>query len=323
MSTRISTSDRDNKCCILIPFKDNHHILHECLTTVISHLPIEAKVLLIDDGSEVSLASSPLAKFLSHPQIILLHHAVNLGVATARNTGLSWCRSNDIEILILLDSDCLISAGFVETHCQLHTEYPDVTCIGGGIQGVGEGIWAKLDGLMSWFTSIPNTPIRQVSGVYHIPTTNMSLKLSHFDRLFDPQLRTGEDVVFVRQLIKAGLQVLYSPQPVIWHFDRTTFSDFLQHQWRWGLHTYAVRLGDKQWNDVQRFLFGILFALCIPAFALFCTTLNMIPWLNRSISNLRYFPALLLVYLYKSIAVLVGIFDPSKALNLQRIDSIE
>lgn len=307
------------KCCILIPFKDCHNILYDCLAAVVAHLPADAQVLLIDDGSETNAANSPLSEFLAHPQIVLLHHSMNRGAGAARNTGINWCRSHDIEIVILLDSDCLVQSGFVETHCRLHGEYPNTTCIGGGIQGVGEGIWAKIDGLMSWFTSIPSAPMREVSGVYHIPTTNMSLKLSHLDdfkpQLFDEKLCTGEDVVFVRQLIKDGLRVIFYPQPVVWHCDRSTFKDFLQHQWRWGLHTYIVRLGNKGWGNAKRFAFGGLFALCLPAFALFCTTLNIIPWLKRSPFYLKYYPVLFLVYFYKSIAVLIGIFCPNTALH--------
>jgi glycosyltransferase involved in cell wall biosynthesis len=307
-----------DKCCILIPFKDAYNLLYDCLGSVLAHLPIGVRVLLVDDGSEISVTNSLLSEVLAHPQVILLRHSVNRGAAAARNTGFNWCRSHDIEIVILLDSDCLVQPQFVEIHCDLHLAYPEITCIGGGIQGLGQGIWAGLDGLMSWFTSIPTAPMRQVYGIYHIPSTNMSLKLADLDKfehLFDPQLRTGEDVIFVKRMIKAGLQVIYHPQPVIFHCDRNQFQGFLKHQWRWGLHTYVVRFNHRKWNDVKRFSFAFLFACCLPLFALFCTILISVPWVQRSPAYLKYLPLLFLVNVFKSVAVLTGIISPNYALR--------
>lgn len=97
------------------------------------------------------------------------------------------------------------------------------------MNGVGDGIWATLDNLMSWFTSIPHTPLRDVDGLYHIPTTNMSLKLNVLSQespLFDAHLRTGEDVQFVQRLRRAGYKLMFSPQPEISHYDRQSFADF-------------------------------------------------------------------------------------------------
>ena len=307
-----------DKCAVIIPYKDCSQILSKCLDSLVPILPLGTKVLLIDDGSTLDAFKDPLlARFLKDKSIHYLRHQINQGPAAARNTGIRWCQYQDLKLVILLDSDCLVQPNFVETHCQLHRQYPDAICIGGSINGIGEGFWARLDGLMSWFTSIPDSPKREVGNIYHIPTTNMSIKLSLLptDELpFDVRLRTGEDVVFCRKLRNAGARVLFCSQPEIYHLDRTNLRDFLRHQYRWGLHTYVVRFGNLDWGRSKRASVAVIFFFLMPAFAIISSTLNIIPWLKKSLTYLKYWPLLFLVYLFKGVAIFLGICSPGKAL---------
>ncbi|MEM9544075.1 MAG: glycosyltransferase [Cyanobacteria bacterium P01_E01_bin.42] len=312
-----SVNYRD-RCAVIIPYKDCSTLLAQCLDSLLSVLPESAIAILVDDGSAVEASADPaLCSFLQDRRIRYLRHPHNRGPAAARNTGICWCQEREIKLAILLDSDCLVLPNFVETHCNLHEKYPDVVCIGGAIIGLGRGLWAKLDGLMSWFTSIPNLPLREVKGIYHIPTTNMSLKLDLLlpdYSLFDTRFKTGEDVAFCKKLQSGGAKMLFSPQPVIQHLDRTRFKDFLRHQYRWGLHTYVVRFGDRSWGIFRRLLLALTFIVLLPAYAIVASAINMIPWLKQSLMFIQYCPLVLFIYLIKGIAVVVGICFPSIAL---------
>ncbi len=275
-------------------------------------------VVLIDDGSSPPAAANPsLQPLLRHSRIHLLRHEVNAGAAAARNTGLRWCREAGAEIVILLDSDCLAKPGFIGAHIRLQSENPGVACIGGAIQGIGPGPWARLDALMSWFTSMPGAPAGIVNGPYHLPTTNMSLKLKSLlptDHVFDSSLRTGENPLFIKELRKRGETVLFSPEPEIVHRDRTTFSEVFLHQYRWGLHTYVMRIGGKNLSAGHRALFICAFVTGYPLYVLLATWLNAAPLVKRSLWYLIWVPALLLSYAAKGIAVLDGAIRPGKAL---------
>jgi glycosyltransferase involved in cell wall biosynthesis len=289
-------------------------------------LPEAVQVVLIDDGSETPATDHRILQdYLQDPRVHLLQHAENRGAAAARNTGIQWCRTQGIELVILLDSDCVVKPGFVEAHCRLHVEYPHIACIGAAIQGLGAGLWAELDKVISWTTSIPGSPMRSVNGMYHIPTTNMSLKLSHLPRdlaRFDARLRTGEDVVFVQKLQQAGISILFHPTPEIEHVDRDTLKGLLDHQYRWGLHTYTVRSNLAQVNHLQRWILALGFGLCIPIYACLGSWLILWPWMAQSLFYGRYYLPLVLVYLVKGLAVLEGIWDPDKALHPAYRDQI-
>ena len=311
--------------CILIPIKDVHPVVNKCLRSV-HRLNQNIKVLIVDDGSEIPVIETPSLQWVRQDKrFIILRHDVSQGPAAARNTGLAWCREKGIEVVILLDSDCTVEPDFVLSHLNWHATMPDVACVGGAIQGVGQGLWAKLDGFMSWFTSLPGAPPREVCGLVHIPTTNMSLKTEKLPvqrEVFSEQLRTGEDVAFLKSLRIAKQRVVFRPQPVIAHFDRTTFRSFLRHQWRWALHTYAVRAGGLGSPALLRFALATMFFFLIPLFALFSTALNVRPWLRQSPRYIVYAPGVWAVYVIKGLGVFLGICQPSLALYSKSSQSV-
>jgi GT2 family glycosyltransferase len=308
-----------SKCYVVIPYKDNHKALANCLNSLVTSTASTTKIILVDDGSQIAVKNNPnLAHFCDDTRLHLISHEMNKGAAAARNTGIQWCVEQDAEIAILLDCDCLVESGFVEMHCQLHDHYVDTVCIGGAISGIGQGIWAQLDNLMSWFTSVPDSPMREVKGLYHIPTTNMSLKLKNLSKempLFDAQLRTGEDVRFIKRLQAVGYPILFSPQPEIKHCDRQSFTDFIQHQYRWGLHAFIIRVGDREWHFVIRLLLALSVCLLLPIFAIAASIITIYPWAQRSLAYLKYFPAILCIYFLKGTAIVVGIVDPKQAIH--------
>jgi len=305
-------------CCVTIPFLGRFAMLKDNLNAVLGDLPDTACVVAVDDGSQPAAAEdADLKPLFDDPRVILLRHPENRGPGAARNSALAWCRDAGVELIILLDSDCRIEPGFVARHIALHREHPDAACIGGAIQGEGRGMAARLDGVMSWFTSIPQTPGHEVTEPLHLPTTNMSLKL---DRLpagmeaFDPNLRTGEDVALVKALRRQGEKILFSPDPLIHHSDREDMREFLNHQMRWAIHTYAVRFGYTRPRLLLRAVLFTGFLLALPAFALYASWLNIKPWLSADKRYVAYWPAVLFVFVLKGVGVLVGIVNPGRAL---------
>ena len=305
-------------CYVLIPFRDGGDYLRDCLESLIPELEEGVDIVLIDDGSKLPAIADPsLQPFLRHSRVHLLRHEVNAGPAAARNTGLQWCREAGAENVILLDSDCLAKPGFISAHVQLQKENPNVACIGGAIQGVGPGPWARLDALMSWFMSMPGASAGFINDPYHLPTTNMSLKLKNLpqvDDVFDPSLRTGEDVVFVRELRNRGETVLFSPEPEIIHRDRATFFEFFCHQYRYGLHTYVARLGKESLTILRRTLFVCAFVPGFPLYVLLAVWLNAALLVKRSPWYLIWVPVLILSHAVRGVAVMDGAIRPKKAL---------
>jgi glycosyltransferase involved in cell wall biosynthesis len=301
-------------CCVLIPFQAVHSTMEHCLARLTA-CPLDMRICLIADGTECS--ESALDRLSPDPRVVVLRLNRRRGPGAARNLGIRWCRTQGIDLIVLLDSDCVPDPGFIEEHIRLHEKFTHAACIGCGIRGTGKGAWAAIDGMASWFTSIPELGARSVGSVYHIPTTNMSFKLSRLamrHNLFDETLRTGEDIMFLKHLRESRVQMLYEPRPVVCHHDRERFTDMIMHQFRWALHTYPVRSGNTGTPFYRLFLALIQVPLA-PFTALAMTTLNLWPWIRVSWKYMWFSPALYLLYLIKSAGIIAGTIAPGLALR--------
>jgi GT2 family glycosyltransferase len=303
---------------VIIPFMGRFDMLAGHLDILLKNTFPNSHILLVDDGSQPPATdSSDLTEHLENPRVTLLRHKHNKGVAAARNSAMSWCRQHNIELVIMLDSDCIPPENFIEAHLSLHERYPSATCIGGGIVGVGKGFWARLDNIISWIHSMPYGDIHEIYQFYHLPTTNLSVKMRHLpdrEKFFDSRLKTGEDALFIRELQAAGKIVMFSPLPSIQHRDRESLSKVLKHHYEWGHHQYFIQLGGdispRCFHPFYRFFFLLAFIPCLPFYALLGAFLNTKPWLTYKLSNIFYFPFIYVIWLCKSFAVAEAALRP-------------
>ena len=308
---------------VFIPFYGRLDQVSRCLDSLLSQRLKNTRILLVNDGSPETEVEETLGQYLTLPGVVLLHHDGNRGVAAARNTAVNWCRVQALEILIMLDSDCLVDEDFISGHLALHREYPQAAAFGGGVRGSGASIWATLDKIVSWVHSVPYGAVRKINTPYHLPTTNFSVKISMLpvgEQVFDERLNTGEDALLVRRLRQEGKTVWFSPSPTIIHKDRETLLDLLRHHYPWGHHQYFVQLtGDLNpigFNPWFRLLFLILFIPALPLFALMGSTLNLMPWLKHKPIYALAFPAVYLLWLCKSVAVVEAALRPEHCLRM-------
>ncbi len=315
--------------CVIVPFLNRIDQVTRCVGELLNQLKPNTIVLLIDDGSTpdgfYSVAMQPI---LCHPQVYLIHHRDNYGVSAARNSGLHWCRKNNIDVVIMMDSDCLPTSNVIDEHLRLHREHPEAVCIGGTIIGRGKGLWAKLDGLTSWVHASPHKTgenFRYVDHPYHLATTNFSVKLKQLpqrDFVFDERLATGEDCLLIREMRREKKGVYYSVTPKIYHFDREDMVGVFKHHYRWGHHQYFIQLGGdispRCFNPVYRAGFFALFLPLMPLFALAGSVLNSKPLLFDRRAELIFYPLILLLWLGKGIAVLEACIRPYHCLLPRR-----
>lgn len=302
---------------VIVPFKDGFDALARCLASVLAGLPDGARLVAVDDGSRTDPASDPeLAPLLKHPASVLLRHDRNRGAAAARNSGLQWCWKNGVDTVILLDADCIAPANFVQCHLAHHHAHRDALGVASAVEGCGHGFWSNVDTMLSWFISVPRRDC-DIDFPYHPPTTNLSFKLhQHSRRLLrlEERLRTGEDVALFRRIRNAGERVRFMAAPAIVHLDRTGFAAVLRHQYRWGLHTFAVRSGSLNAPIAARFAFVTAFIPLAPVYAALGTWLNMRLWLRHRRRDWYLVPLAYLAYLLKAVAAVHGAIVPGAAL---------
>lgn len=304
------------RTAVIVPCRDGAEMLADCLAALAPQLAsVDAVALVVDDGSCEPLSeAAPTRGFFDGRRVRALRRLQAGGPGAARNTGFTEARALGAEIVVLLDSDCVPPPDYLATHLALHREMPDAVCVGGAIEGVGEGFWARVDAAMSWFTSIPDAPAREVRYPVHIPTANMSLKLAAIEPFVEGLRYAGEDALFVVRLLRRGARVVYAAQPTLRHRDREGFTAVFRHQFRWGYHTYWIRVGfDMSLAKRAAFAMGIL--LAAPVYAVLASWYILAAWLPARPSDWTLAPAILVLNAAKAFAAAWGAIVPSRAFH--------
>ena len=336
MPTENTTHDTH---CVMIPFLNRLDQVATCLKALLLQAKPDTIFLLIDDGSNPqALHSMSLQPMLSLPNVHLIHHKKNCGVAATRNSGLHWCRNHHIDIAIMVDSDCSPEENVIDEHLRLHHEHPEATCIGGRILGSGmnsstKNIWSKLDGITSWVHATPHKPrsqnapaeFRRVDHPYHLATTNFSVKPSKLPErefVFDERLKTGEDCLLIRELRRLRHASYFSETPTVLHQDRDNFQDVFKHHYEWGHHQYFIQLGgdlsSRCFHPLYRLFFCLWFSPLVPLFALAGSLFNVKPLLHNNRRGLFFYPLIYLLWFGKGIAVVEAAIRPQACLRKTR-----
>jgi len=317
----------------MIPFFNRHEQVALCVEKLLAQALPGTIFLLVDDSSSPAASRSiELKPILKNKNVFLIRHLENQGVSAARNSGIDWCRQRDIDIIIMIDSDCRPENNMISEHLRLHDAHPEVVAIGGLIVGEGKSFWAKLDGITSWVHASPHgigdaaqEEFRVVEHPYHLATTNFSVKLKQLPErkfIFDERLITGEDCLLIRELRKLKKGVYFSSTPKIFHRDRETFIDVFRHHYAWGHHQYFIQLGGdispRCFNPLYRAAFVLMFLPLIPLFAFAGSMLNSKALWTHQRNDLWLYPLIYLLWLGKGCAVVEAAMNPHACLRVGR-----
>ena len=225
------------KVSVIIPCYNAEKTIEACIGGLMAQEYPSVEIIVIDDDSRDG--TSTILKKLTGIQLI--KNAKNEGPASSRNKGIS---ASSGEIILLIDSDCLIeNRDLITKHVLAHRD-PSVHIVGGGVKGVGKGIVAKADNYSHWFLNIPHSVNKVVP---QLVTNNMSVKRYVFEKLkgFNERLRTGEDTDFCERAHKVGYRMHLRTDAIVKHCDREKFKDFIKNFYLAGRDRVPARRLEK------------------------------------------------------------------------------
>lgn len=220
-----------NSLSVVIPTYNREKVLARALGGYLAqsspHLILE--LLVVDDGStdgtesmvkEVSGRSAFPIRYLRQP---------NKGPAAARNWGIREARS---ALILFSDSDIIPEHNLVEQHIAWHQTNRQIN--------------AAILGYVTWPPEIKATPFmrwygehklfwffrlrnKQEASFHFFYTCNLSLKAEFLRTCgqFDEEFKSAayEDVELGYRLSKHGLQLLYNPAAIGYHYQFFSFED--------------------------------------------------------------------------------------------------
>jgi mycofactocin system glycosyltransferase len=216
---------------VIIPVKDRPTLLAQCLSSLGHRYP----VVVVDDGSR---DPSAVAEVAARHSAKRLHRGTSGGPGAARDTGFAGITS---EFVAFIDSDCIASSGWIE-RLAAHFADPLVAAVAPRIAAVPSMTSAGRYAATSGSLDLGEREARVVPGtrVAYVPTAALLVRtaalraVARGGRVFDPELRYGEDVDLVWRLHEAGWRIRYQPDVVVRHHEPGTWSELVTRRFRYG-----------------------------------------------------------------------------------------
>lgn len=296
---------------VIITAYNNQQTIEASLQSFINQklVPSEYELIVVNDGSKDKTGEKvqKLSLKAQHKGLnIHLINQPNQGVAAARNQGAAQAKG---ELILFTQAD-IIAAGddLLQKHLEFHRQKPDPT-----FALVGHTTWhphLKITPLMKWLESGgPQFRFQNPGKVNFLNfyTTNVSLKKAFFNRVggFDTsfKLEAGitayEDTELGFRLQKAGMQLYYTSNALVYHFHPKDLEAVLRRRYFEGImsHSLLEKHPDLKWDrrisDRELFLlsFWLLNPIAMYPFKMVASFLQdkaALPWLYKLVTRAWY-----------------------------------
>ena len=215
------------KVSVVVASYNGERTLEACLKSLQELNYPDYEVVLVDDGS-TDQTQQICQRF---PDVRYIRHERNLGLSTARNTGIHAAQG---EIVAFTDSDCRADEDWLY-YLVGDLLNSDFAGIGGHNLLPPEDSWIAAAVMVS-----PGGPAHVMITdrlAEHIPGCNMAFYKWALDEIggFDPIFRkAGDDVDVCWRLQQHGYSLGFSPGGFVWHYRRATARDYLKQQSGYG-----------------------------------------------------------------------------------------
>ena len=232
------------KSSVIVAAYNAGRTLKACLDSLQRLNYPDYEVIVVDDGSADSTAQIASA----YPSVRLIRHTQNLGLSTARNTGIAAAKG---EIVAFTDADCRADEDWLR---YLAGDLLDNDFAGVG----GPNLLPPEDSpVAAAIMASPGGPAHVMltdRQAEHIPGCNMAFFKWALDEVggFDPVFRiAGDDVDLCWRLQQAGHSIGFSPAAFVWHYRRSTIGQYLNQQHGYGeAETMLARKHPECFNSV-------------------------------------------------------------------------
>jgi glycosyltransferase involved in cell wall biosynthesis len=246
---------------VIIPTYNAKKTIDQCLGAVLSALPEEKEVIVIDDCSKDETPS-----IVSKYPVSLFQMEKNAGPGRARNYGAKIANG---KFLVLIDSDVIIEKQTIIEMLRVLEEKQ-----AGGVAGLAfplsHDIVSDSFGVRSLgVSSMSDRKIKVIASVGS-GLTAYPIKVFREQGGYDENLRIGEDLDFNTRLTEAGFTQFLVPSAVGYHDHPSSFRGVARKWFQYGFWLFRVYLKHNQKVESLKIV-GWVFGNIILLFLLFWT----------------------------------------------------
>ena len=217
---------------IIIPVYNRPEEIDDLLNSLTRQTYVHFEVIVVDDGS--SIPCEPVVNAYNDRLRIRYFYIENSGPGLARNQGVRYAEG---EIVIVLDSDCIVPASYLEQVHESLMRYK-VDAFGGADRAHSSfsAIQKAVNySMTSFFTTGGIRGSRRHLDTFYPRSFNMGMRKEVYEALGGfSDMRYGEDIDFSIRIFAAGYKCRYFPGAWVYHKRRTNFVQFFRQVWHSG-----------------------------------------------------------------------------------------
>ena len=234
-----SIAAREGEVVVCVPVHESDALSLECLGRLLEHTPVDAFILVVDDSGSATgdpELESVLTTTAARPRLAWLRQPVNRGFVRSANDAFGAAARADV---VLVNSDCLVSAGWLEGLAGAAYSRPDAAT---ATAITNNGTIVSVPRRNRPTRELPNEmsvddaalAVRRASARLHplIPTAVghcMYIRRSALDAvgLFDEDFSPGygEEDDFSQRCIRSGLVHVLADEVFVYHRGAASFGD--------------------------------------------------------------------------------------------------
>jgi GT2 family glycosyltransferase len=213
------------KVSVYVPAYNVGGFLTRAIEALLAQTHAPDEILVIDDGSRDSTAEIAGR----YPQVTLVRHTENRGLAAARNTGFQMARNG---LVASIDADCVPAPNWLASLLP-HMENSNLAGVGGRlVEGMLDSVadrWRSAHMPQEWGPEPIHNPM------FLFGANNIFRKSAVLDAGgYDESMRTnGEDADLCRRLRAKNWDLAYDPVARVTHMRHDTVRSILDAYWRW------------------------------------------------------------------------------------------
>jgi len=212
---------------LYIPCYNAGKYIERCIQSVLAQsYPIQT-ILVVDDGSTDS-TQAIVARF---PQVKLIQHSENRGLAAARNT--AW-QNLVSEYIANLDADCVAESNWLE-NLMSNIENADskLAGVGGKLVELNQKGVANRWRITHMSQHWGDERIRNPKWVYGSNSVYLRSALVAVNGYRENYRTNYEDLDLSRRLYEKGSTLFYDPAAKVNHLRNDSIQSILYTRWRW------------------------------------------------------------------------------------------
>ena len=217
----------DMKYSIIIPVYNRPEEVNELLQSLTKQTYRDMEVIIVEDGSTVT-CESVVRNYAGKLQL-RYYTKENSGPGMTRNFGAEHSQG---DFLIILDSDCVLPAGFLQA---IEDELMRKDCDAwGGPDRAHDGFSSVQKAINYSMTSFLTTGgirggKKQMDNKFYPRSFNMGIRRSLYRQLDGfSSMRFGEDIDLSLRIYKYNANCRLFPDAWVWHKRRTDFKKFFR-----------------------------------------------------------------------------------------------